>query len=111
VRRIDELGTLAVTSKRCRLRRNKIALMMEALSSSETSNMQKPQGVTSQKTELYVDDVRTSQETLTSTVCYGDSFTVLYADDVLFETLKVSHCVNNRLVDGGEVVSLTKTPE
>jgi hypothetical protein len=33
---------------------------------------------------LYVDDVRTSEETLlwTSTACYGDSFNSLYVDDV-----------------------------
>jgi hypothetical protein len=31
---------------------------------------------------LYVDDVRTSQETWASMVCYGESFTFLYVDDV-----------------------------
>jgi hypothetical protein len=31
---------------------------------------------------LYLDDVRTSQETQAPTVCYGNSFTVLYARDV-----------------------------
>jgi hypothetical protein len=29
---------------------------------------------------LYVDDVRTSQETRASTACYGDNFTFLYVD-------------------------------
>jgi hypothetical protein len=35
-------------------------------------------------TILYVDEVRTSQEThvWASTTCYGDSFTVLYVDEV-----------------------------
>jgi hypothetical protein len=33
-------------------------------------------------TLLYVDDVRTSQETQASTVCYGENFTLLYVDDV-----------------------------
>jgi hypothetical protein len=32
-------------------------------------------------TLLYVDDVRTSLEAQSSTACYGDSFTVLYVDD------------------------------
>jgi hypothetical protein len=33
-------------------------------------------------TVLYVDDVRTSLEAQSSTVCYRDSFTALYVDDV-----------------------------
>jgi hypothetical protein len=38
---------------------------------------------------LYIDDVRTSQETHVSTACYGDSFTFAYADDVC--TLQETH--------------------
>jgi hypothetical protein len=33
-------------------------------------------------TLLYVDYIRTSQETRASTACYWDSFTFLYVDDV-----------------------------
>jgi hypothetical protein len=33
-------------------------------------------------TFLYVENVRTSQETQASTVCYKDSFTFLYVEDV-----------------------------
>jgi hypothetical protein len=59
---IAELGTtLAVTSNRRALHRNK---MIEALSSSETSYLQEPHGVTSQKTAfLKVTAVKTSNLT------------------------------------------------
>jgi hypothetical protein len=70
VRRIGELGTLAITSNRCTLRRYinlhsvcrlpvtanipssliLLTLMMEALGSSETSVLKEPQDVTFQKT-------------------------------------------------------------
>jgi demethoxyubiquinone hydroxylase (CLK1/Coq7/Cat5 family) len=59
VNKIGELGTmLAVTSNRRTLRKKNssilVTLMMEALSSSETSFLQEPHGVTSQKTLFFV---------------------------------------------------------
>jgi hypothetical protein len=74
VTRIGELGTtLAVTSNRRTLRRNVrrllvtasvvpsspilVTLMKEALSSSETSVLKKPRGVTSQKTQFFKERV------------------------------------------------------
>jgi hypothetical protein len=57
--RIGELGTaLAVTSNRRTVRRNTkrilVTLMKEALSSSETSILQEPNGVTFKKTPFFV---------------------------------------------------------
>jgi hypothetical protein len=40
-----------------------------------------PRSVTGTALLSYTDDVRTSLETQASAVCYGDSFSVLYADD------------------------------
>jgi hypothetical protein len=41
-----------------------------------------PRPVTGIALRFYVDDVRTSQEAWTTTVRYGDSFTLLYVGDV-----------------------------